>query len=117
MTVYVDDMRARYGRLVLCHMAGDTEAKLHEMADAVGVARRWFQGDHYDVCLAKRALAVQRGAREVSRLELGRLVIARRRAARDAPEQPSKTVGRCLDGCVTGPREDRNPNDPRSEPR
>jgi hypothetical protein len=60
MTVYVDDMRARYGRMVMCHMVADTEAELHAMADRIGVARRWYQGDHYDVCLAKRALALKR---------------------------------------------------------
>ena len=91
MTVYVDDMRARYGRLVLCHMAGDSESELHAMADAIGVARRWFQGDHYDVCLAKRALAVRLGAQEVSRVELGRLVIAQRRRAGGVSESPSKS--------------------------
>jgi hypothetical protein len=81
MTVYVDDMRARYGRMVMCHMVADTEAELHAMADRIGVARRWYQGDHYDVCLAKRALALKAGAQEVTWLELGRMVIAQRRTA------------------------------------
>ena len=115
MTVYVDDMRAHYGRLVLCHMAADTEPELHAMADAIGIARRWFQGYHYDICVAKRALAVQRGAQEVSRVELGRLVLVQRRAARGLSKQPSKSPESQLDGRVTGPREDRKPSDPRSE--
>jgi hypothetical protein len=29
------------------------------------VARRWHQGDHYDIALTKRALAVAAGAREI----------------------------------------------------
>lgn len=82
MTVYVDNMRAPYGRMTMCHMAGDTEDELHAMADKIGVARRWYQGDHYDICLAKRALAVRAGAKEVTQRELGMMVIARRRAAR-----------------------------------
>ena len=82
MTVYVDNMRAPYHRMVMCHMVADTEEELHAMADKIGVARKWYQGDHYDVCLQMRALAVQNGAKEVTQMELGRIVIGRRRAAR-----------------------------------
>ena len=70
MAVYVDDARHRYGRMTMCHMLADTEAELHAMADAIGVARRWYQGDHYDVCLAKRAEAVSLGAVEVTQREI-----------------------------------------------
>ena len=80
MSVYVDDMRAPYGRMVMCHMISDDLGELHEMAGHIGVARRWFQGDHYDVCLAKRALAVRFGATEVTVRELARI----RRALRGA---------------------------------
>lgn len=70
MPVYVDDFRARYGRMIMCHMVADTLVELHEMADKIGVARRWFQWPstipHYDICLAKRGLAVAAGAQEVS---------------------------------------------------
>jgi Protein of unknown function (DUF4031) len=70
MTVYVDTMRAKFGRMIMCHMIADTEAELHAMADRIGVARRWFQqkpsGDHYDIALSKRALAVSRGAQEIT---------------------------------------------------
>jgi len=82
VSVYVDDMRAAYGRMVMCHMIGDTPAELHAMADKIGIARRWYQGDHYDICLSKRALAVSNGAIELTRMELGRKVIAQRRSAR-----------------------------------
>jgi hypothetical protein len=70
--VYVDDMRAKFGRLVMCHMVADTDAELHAMADRIGVARRWFQQppkvrhSHYDICLSKRALAVAAGAKEIT---------------------------------------------------
>lgn len=66
MACYVDDMRAPYGRLIMCHMLADTEAELHAMADGIGVARKWHQGDHYDIALSKRALAVAAGAIEIS---------------------------------------------------
>lgn len=83
MTVYVDDMLAPYGRMKMSHMIADTEAELHAMADKIGVARKWYQGDHYDICQSKRELAIQHGAQALSRMELGRIAIAQRRAARE----------------------------------
>lgn len=70
--VYVDDMRAPFGRMVMCHMLADTDDELHAMADRIGVARRWWQspqktsGSHYDIALSKRALAVRLGAVEIT---------------------------------------------------
>lgn len=79
MTVYVDDMRAPYGRLIMCHMIADTNEELNAMADAIGVARRWHQGDHYDICLSKRALAVAAGAVEISMRQAGAMHARRKR--------------------------------------
>lgn len=82
MTVFVDDMRAKYGRLIMCHMIADTEAELHAMADTIGVARKWFQkkasGDHYDIALSKRALAVAAGAKEITWRQAGAMCRVRR---------------------------------------
>ena len=66
MTVYVDSMRAKYGRLIMCHMIADTDEELRVMAQRIGVRQRWHQGDHFDICLAKRELAVQAGAVEIT---------------------------------------------------
>lgn len=79
MTVFVDDMRARHGRMIMCHMIADAEEELLEMADRIGVDRRWHQHpgtwrSHFDVCLSKRALAVRSGAVEVSTRELVRRI-------------------------------------------
>jgi len=87
MTVYVDNMRAAYGRMVLCHMLADTSEELHAMADRIGVARRWVQRagtrmEHYDISLGRRALAVEAGAREVTRREAGAITLAKLRAQR-----------------------------------
>ena len=77
---YVDDMKAPFGRMLMCHMKADSTSELIAMADKIGVARKWIQkrGDprreHFDICLSKRAIAVQRGAREISQLELARLI-------------------------------------------
>src|SRR5690242_7592186 len=86
MSVYVDDMRAPYGRLIMCHMTADTSEELHAMAAKIGVARKWCQkpgtpNEHYDICLSKRALAVKAGAIEITWLETGRRTMAKRRAA------------------------------------
>lgn len=71
MTVYVDSMRAPFRSMVMCHMIAETEVELHEMADRIGVARRWYQGDHYDIALSKRALAVRYGAVEIEWRQAG----------------------------------------------
>ncbi|GAA5231798.1 DUF4031 domain-containing protein [Verticiella sediminum] len=84
MTVYVDDMRAAYGRMVMCHMIADTDDELHAMADRIGVARRWWQspestsGSHYDIALSKRALAVAAGAMEITWRQCGAMNMRRR---------------------------------------
>jgi hypothetical protein len=87
VTVYVDNMRAPYHGMVMCHMLADTDDELHAMAERIGVSRRWHQkpgtpGSHYDICLSKRALAVAAGAVEITWRETGRILMARRRAAR-----------------------------------
>ena len=78
MAVYVDNMRAKFGRLIMCHMIADTEAELHAMADRIGVARRWHQGDHYDIALSKRALAINAGAVEITFRQAGCMMHNRR---------------------------------------
>lgn len=78
LAVYVDDMKAPLGRLLMSHMLADTDAELHAMADRIGVARRWFQGDHYDVCQAKRALAIDAGAVPVALRTMGAMSAVRR---------------------------------------
>ena len=67
MPVYVDDMQAKYGRMVMCHMIADTDLELHAMASHIGVARRWHQApplhrSHYDICRSKKELAIAAGA-------------------------------------------------------
>lgn len=83
MTVYVDEMRAPLGRMVMCHMVADTEDELLSMADRIGLQRKWHQHagthrSHFDVSLRKRALAIQYGAREITRRQLGEWLRARR---------------------------------------
>jgi len=68
MTVYVDDVRHRFGNMVMCHLWADTEAELLAMVDTIGVARKWIQRPpkaswvHFDIALSKKALAIKAGA-------------------------------------------------------
>lgn len=93
MTVYVDDMRAPYGRMIMCHMIADSTDELDAMADRIGVARRWKQHagtarEHYDISLAKRAEAVAAGAVEITRRQLSVMVMRRRIVASRVPRSP-----------------------------
>lgn len=83
MTVYVDDMKAKYGRMIMCHMLADTDEELHEMAAKIGVARKWHQAppkhsSHYDISLGMRALAVTAGAIEITWKQAGMMSLRRR---------------------------------------
>ena len=58
-------------------MIADTREELEQMAKTIGVARKWLQHpgtyrEHFDICLSKRAQAVEHGAIEITMLELGR---------------------------------------------
>ena len=72
MSVYVDNMKASYGRMIMCHMIADSRPELDEMADIIGVNRKWIQkegtyAEHYDICKAKRTKALRSGAIELNR--------------------------------------------------
>ena len=73
MAVYVDTARNPYGRMFLSHMMADTLDELHTMADHLELKRSWFQPQsrpHYDICQAKKQIAIRLGAIEVSTKEL-----------------------------------------------
>ena len=77
MAVYVDNMRASYGRMKMCHMVADSIAELLEMAGQIGVDRKRFQPTshpHFDICISKRANAIRLGARLVNRRELAQIM-------------------------------------------
>lgn len=85
MAVYVDDMRAKFGRMIMSHMLADSDEELHDMADKIGVARKWHQKEgtvksHYDIALSKRKLAIHFGAIEINRSQVGQILKQRREA-------------------------------------
>lgn len=90
MTVYVDDMEAPFGRMKMCHMVADSHEELMAMAATIGVAARWLQhagepGEHFDIALSKKALALAAGAIAITWLDLGRRELARKRGRQWSP--------------------------------
>jgi Protein of unknown function (DUF4031) len=71
MSVYVDQPVHRFRHMLMCHMLADSPQELHEMADRIGMARKWYQREastpHYDISKEKRAAAIAAGAVEVDR--------------------------------------------------
>jgi Protein of unknown function (DUF4031) len=70
MSVYVDDMNAPFGRMLMCHLIADTTEELLRMVDIIGVQRKWIQDagtnrEHFDIALSKKKLAVNAGAVEI----------------------------------------------------
>lgn len=86
MVVFVDDMEASYGRMIMCHMIADSDEELLEMVGKIGVNSKWHQnpGDpnsHFDISKSKRKLAVKNGAIEITWSKLGKIVYSRRKKA------------------------------------
>lgn len=83
MTVYVDDMKAPFGsgrrKMIMSHMIATDEDELHSMAVKIGVARKWYQGDHYDVAQSKKAEAIAHGAVLITWRQAGAMNGLRRR--------------------------------------
>lgn len=80
--VYVDNMQARFGRMIMCHCIADTQSELFEMMDKIGVQRKWVQDfgtprEHFDISLTKKKLAIQFGAKEITMRELATMTANR----------------------------------------
>jgi len=78
MAVLIDEPIWPFRGELWCHLVSDTSyEELHEVAAAIGIPRRGFQGDHYDVPARMRAAAIAAGAVPVT----GRELITRLRAS------------------------------------
>lgn len=68
MSIYVDDVANKFGNMTMCHMWADSLEELLEMADKIGVQRKWLQQPpkaswvHFDIALSKKKLAIENGA-------------------------------------------------------
>ncbi|WP_151526525.1 DUF4031 domain-containing protein [Serinicoccus kebangsaanensis] len=97
MTVLVDPpMWRAHGRL-WAHLASDTSlAELHGFAARVGIPRRSFEGDHYDIPQERYADVVAAGALEVSGGELARRL--RASGLRFRKRRGERPLARAVDG-------------------
>ena len=87
MACYVDTVRS-YPNAGLrftefCHLLADTRDELHDMADALGIPRRFFQEHpwrwHHDLPEHLRPRAIELGAVEMDIHEVGALLRRRKR--------------------------------------
>ena len=88
MAVLVDPAVWPWRGQLWAHLVSDTSYdELHAFAALLGVPRRGFQGDHYDIPASLHARAVELGAQQVPARELVRRLTAaglrRRRPALD----------------------------------
>lgn len=94
MTVYVDDMyrsaMGAYRGMKMSHMFGDDVDELHNMAKKIGLQVQWFQGDHYDIAMVKRRLAIDNGAVQVP-MRVGSFMRIEAREGRPMPT-PNEAV-------------------------
>ncbi len=75
MGLHIDEPRWWRHERRWSHLASDTSLdELHAFAEAQGLPRRAFHGDHYDVPEEYREQMVAAGARPVSSRELLRLL-------------------------------------------
>lgn len=73
MAILIDEARWWHRGEKWCHLVSDESyEELHDFADRVGIPRRGFQGDHYDVPERYRAQLIDAGAVAVESRELVR---------------------------------------------
>ncbi|HEY5664399.1 MAG TPA: DUF4031 domain-containing protein [Ilumatobacter sp.] len=102
MTILIDEARWWHRDRRWCHLISDVALdELHAFADANGIARRGFQGDHYDVPEEYRDGLIAAGATVVESRELLRrlkaaglrLTPAQRRAFTSGAARPAGRAG------------------------
>jgi hypothetical protein len=71
MAVLIDEAIWPFRGELWCHLVSDLSYdELHDVAQALGIPRRGFQGDHYDVPARFRDKAIELGAHPVTGREL-----------------------------------------------
>jgi len=77
VSVLVDEPIWPFRGRLWCHLVSDTSYdELHALAQRLGIPRRGFQGDHYDVPAELRDEAIALGAQPVTGRELITRLIA-----------------------------------------
>lgn len=83
--VYIDDYKAKFGTMIMCHMIADTTGELLDMCDKIGVNKKWIQHpgtykEHFDICLSKKKKAIEFGAKEITAREYAIFVNQRKQS-------------------------------------
>ncbi len=105
VAILIDEARWWFREEKWCHLVSDVSAEeLHEFADRVGIPRRGFQGDHYDVPERYRAQMIEAGALAVESRELVRRL--RGAGLRLSPAQRRARSIHHVHGLDTGPAVD-----------
>jgi hypothetical protein len=83
MAVYVDNWKAKYKGMIMCHVIADSHDELIEFMNKIGVEKHWIQHEntheeHFDICLSKRKEAVSLGAIEINFRDYARMINKRR---------------------------------------
>ena len=77
MAILVDDAIWPWRGRLWAHLVSDTSVdELHSFAERLGIPRRAFQGDHYDVTDELRDCAIAEGARAVTSRDVVRALRA-----------------------------------------
>jgi len=73
MAILVDQARWAWRGTTWCHLVSDGDLdELHDFAGTLGCGRVAFQGDHYDIDVETRKIAIESGALECDSRELVR---------------------------------------------
>ena len=72
--VYVDDMKAGFRNMIMCHLFADSDEELMDFAKRLGLKPAWKHNDHFDISQSKRKLAVEIGAKEITQREMAIMV-------------------------------------------
>ena len=91
--VYIDNFNAGFGRMKMCHMIADTTEELLAMCRNIDVETKWIQypgtaNEHFDVCLSKKAKAIQFGAKEIGFRDYAKMVRNREETGILTPTAP-----------------------------
>jgi hypothetical protein len=94
MAILVDEARWQWKGRVWAHLVSDLSLdELHAFADRLGIPRRGFQGDHYDVPAEFRLRAIAAGARPVASREIVRALRGLGLRQRKRGEDSARSVG------------------------
>jgi hypothetical protein len=106
VTILVDNAVWAWRGRRWAHLVSDQSyVELHSFAERLGLERRWFQGDHYDVPTEYRAIAIELGAEAVDSRQLLRRLRASglRLSPTERRQLPEQVLPRPVFEGVVGP--------------